>query len=533
MNRLNQLRDRFLMNERFSAAVNSAIIVVMMTCVATMAIQVVERLLPGWQGGHWAGVALVVALESVLSARLAQRLNLSVWNAVLYRVTELIVIFLALKVVTYARAGWGQLLADLPRWESDFNTFFNGEYVFACVLNGGIWLGSWMMASATLELEGDVVWLERDSGVREHSRMEARRRLAGQVFGIGALLLAMVAVVRSNLSLLGIQAPALQSSLINVLLYFVLGLLLISQAHFAVLRATWSLEHISISPDMAQRWTVYSLAMLVGVAAVVALLPTRYSLGLLGTLGYVFSVVSWVVMGVVAFGLMLIGTLLGLLASLFGMRVPTMTAQPPSTAPPPAAAIGPSLPWYEVLKSAAFWVVFIGIIAYAAYYYLSRRTGLVKYLRRSSLWRWLTGVWRLLRGGVKELNQILVAAMQDGWRRLRPARGEGAWRYVSVRNLSPRDRVRFFYQALLRRGAESGLPRQPFQTPYEYENDLTAALPEEEEDVAALTDGFMEARYSQHPVSAQVAEAIHRRWEQVRQALRARREKKARSSEVR
>ena len=275
MNRLSQLRDRFLMNERFSAAVNAVIVVAMMTCVATMAIQVVERLLPGWNGGHWAGVALVVALESVLSTRLANRLNLSVWNSALYRLTELVVIFIALKIVVYAWAGWGQLLADIPRWQSDFNTFFTGEYVFACVLNGGIWLGSWMMASAALDLEGDVLLLERDRGVIENSRTDARRRLAGQVFGIGALLLVMVALVRSNLSLLGIQAPALQSSLISILLYFVLGLLLISQAHFAVLRATWSLEHISISPGMAQRWTAYSVAMLIGVAAMVALLPTR------------------------------------------------------------------------------------------------------------------------------------------------------------------------------------------------------------------------------------------------------------------
>ena len=529
MNRLSQLRDRFLMNERFSAAVNAVIVVVMMTCVATMAIQVVERLLPGWHGGHWAGVALVVALESVLSTRLANRLNLSVWNSALYRITELVVIFIALKIVIYAWAGWGQLLADIPRWQSDFNTFFTGEYVFACVLNGGIWLGSWMMASATLDLEGDVLLLERDRGVIENSRTDARRRLAGQVFGIGALLLVMVALVRSNLSLLGIQAPALQSSLIVILIYFILGLLLISQAHFAVLRATWSLEHISISPGMAQRWTAYSVAMLVVVAVMVALLPTRYSLGLLSTLGYVFSAVSGVVMGVLAFGLLLIGTLLAMLANLLGVNLPAMpAAPPPSTTPPPAVATGPSPLWYEVLKSAAFWVVFVGIVVYAAVYYLSRRKGLVKFLRRSSLWRWLTGVWRLLRGGMKELNQMLVAAVQDGWRRLRPARAEAGWRYVNVRNMSPRDRVRFFYQALLRRGAESGLPRQPSETPYEYEGDLTAALPDEDDDLAALTDGFVEARYSQHPISAQMAEAVRRRWEKLREALRARRERLSR-----
>ncbi len=529
MNRLNQLRDRFLMNERFSAVVNSVIIVVMMTCVATVVIQVGQRLVPEWQGGYWAGVALVVAVESVLSARLANKLNLSVWNWVLFRASELIFIFIALKLVIYARVGFGQLWADLPRWQSDFNSFFDGEYLFACVLNGGIWLGSWTLESTVLEMEGDLQLLEHDRDIRETGRAVARQRLGAEVFGIGALLLVLVAVLRSNLNLLGIYSPALQTSLTNVLLYFVLGLLLFSQAHFAVLRATWSLERIKISPDMAQRWTAYSVAMLVGVGLVVAVLPTRYSLGLLGTLSYILNAVTLAAMTVLVVGVALIASLLSWLAGLMGVKLaPLAPTPPPRATPPPAVPTGPPVPWFDVLKSVAFWAVFLAIVGYAAYYYLSQRKGVAAFLRRTPLWRWLLGAWRLLRGGVSELNQMLTAAVQEGLRRLRPARGEEPWRYLNVRNLSPRDRVRFFYLALLRRSAESGLPRRPSETPYEYENDLTASLPESHEDLTALTDNFMEARYSQHPISTQVADAVRRHWEHVRQALQARREKKGR-----
>jgi len=530
MNPLNQLRERFLMNERFSAVVNAILIVVMMTCVATMVVQVGERLVPEWQGGYWAWVALVVAIESVLSARLADRLRLSTWNYVAFRAIELVFIFIALKLVMYARLGFGQLWADLPRWQRDFNSFFDGEYLFACVLNGGIWLSSWSLASTVMEMEGDVLLLERDRGIIETGRAVARRRLAGQVFGIGALLLVLVALLRSDLSLLGINTPALQTSLTNVLLYFVLGLLLLSQAHFAVLRATWSLEHIKISRDMAQRWTAYSVAMLVGVGLVVAALPTRYSLGLLGTLSYLFNAVMLAVMTVLVLAVALLVSLISWLASALGLNfVPPPSALPtPVPTPPPRGVVGPPVPWFDVLKSVAFWAVFLGIVGYVAFYYLSQRKGVAAFLRRSPLWRWLQGAWRLLRGGVRELNQILAAAVQEGLRRLRPARGEEPWRYVNVRNLSPRDRVRFFYQALLRRGAENGLPRRPSETPYEYENDLTTSLPESEEDLAGLTDSFMEARYSQHPISAQVADLVRRHWEHVRQALQARREKKGR-----
>jgi hypothetical protein len=364
----------------------------------------------------------------------------------------------------------------------------------------------------------------------ETSRTVARRNLGAQVFGIGALLLVLVALLRSNLNLVGIHSPALQTSLTNVLAYFVLGLLLFSQAHFAVLRATWSLEHIAISPNMAQRWTAYSVAMLVIVGLVVAVLPTRYSLGLLGTLSYLFNVVMLAMMMVLLLAFALMASALSWLASLLGVKLMPLgpAVPPPLPTPTPAGPTGPPLPLFEVVKSAAFWVVFLGIVGYAAFYYLSQRKGVAAFLRRTPLWHWLVGAWRLLRGGVKELNQIIAAAVQEGLRRLRPAPGEEPWRYLNVRNLSPRDRVRFFYQALLRRSAESGLPRRPSQTPYEYENDLTVSLPESEADLAGLTDNFMEARYSQHPISAQVAEGVRRHWEQVRQALRARREKKSR-----
>jgi hypothetical protein len=530
MNRFNPIRDRFLMNERVSAAVNAVLIVAMLTCVATVVIQVGQRLVPEWQGAQWVWVAAAVVLEAVLSARLAHKLNLSTWGWALFRATEVVFIFSLLKLVIYTRVGFGQLWVDLPRWQSNFNTFFDGEYLFACVLNGGIWLAGWMLVGTALEMEGDELLLEPDHGIIETSRQAARQRLGAQVLGIGMVLLFLVALLRSNLNLIGIQAPALQTSLLNVLLYFVLGLVLFSQGHFAVMRATWVMERIKIGPDMAFRWAAYSVALLVAVGLVVSVLPTRYSLGLLGTLNYLLTMVIASVMGALALFVALVSTLIAWVAGLLGLNnAPAVPATPvPLLTPPPDLAPGIPLPWFEVLKSVFFWVVFLGVVSYSVYYYLSQRKGVASLLRRTPLWHWLTGAWRRLRGGMKTLNQALAAAMQAGLQRLRSGPSPEAWRYVNVRNLSPRDRVRFFYLALLRRGGETGLPRRPSQTPYEYETDLTVSLPEVDADLAALTDGFIEARYSQHPISTLVADAMRRHWEQVRLALQARRGKRSR-----
>jgi len=218
---------------------------------------------------------------------------------------------------------------------------------------------------------------------------------------------------------------------------------------------------------------------------------------------------------------------MGWLTRLLGARplnLPPTPAATPAPLPPPAPA-GPPVPLLEALKSALFWVVFLAIIGYSIFYYANRQKEVARFLRRLPLWRWVVRGWRAVWGGVQALNQQLSAAVQLGLRRLRPSVGSAPWRYVSLRRMSPAERVRFFYLALVRRGGESGLPRRSSETPYEYENDLNASVPEADEDVAALTEAFVEARYSRHPITAKAAEAVRRHWELLRKQLQPRRKR--------
>jgi hypothetical protein len=119
------------------------------------------------------------------------------------------------------------------------------------------------------------------------------------------------------------------------------------------------------------------------------------------------------------------------------------------------------------------------------------------------------------------MNRGLVEALQTGLRRLRPASPVQPWRYLNLRQLSPRERVQFFYRAMVRRGGQSGLPRKPAQTPFEYENTLRPAVSEHEDDLAGLTRAFVEAQYSPHPITPQNAVEAQGHWKRIRQALRA------------
>ena len=76
--------------------------------------------------------------------------------------------------------------------------------------------------------------------------------------------------------------------------------------------------------------------------------------------------------------------------------------------------------------------------------------------------------------------------------------------------------------AMIRRGGEQGLPRKPSQTPSEYALTLEKKLPAAGEDIDAITEAFVEARYSRREVDAREADLVKATWERIRRALRER-----------
>ena len=136
--------------------------------------------------------------------------------------------------------------------------------------------------------------------------------------------------------------------------------------------------------------------------------------------------------------------------------------------------------------------------------------------RLTRLWNWLGKLFTNVQKGI---SRSLQAARE----RLRAAVGASALpvgSYLSTRRLDPRQKITFFYLALIRRGGEKGLPRRPSQTPYEYASTLERALPEVEEDIDTLTQAFIEARYSPRPVQAEQVNLVKSTWERLRKTIR-------------
>jgi hypothetical protein len=77
----------------------------------------------------------------------------------------------------------------------------------------------------------------------------------------------------------------------------------------------------------------------------------------------------------------------------------------------------------------------------------------------------------------------------------------------------------YFYLSTLRRADEQGIPRKVDQTPYEYEEVLKRELADSQIEVGALTQAFVEARYSPQPVDTEKVKRTQHYWQQLRQVF--------------
>jgi hypothetical protein len=508
-----------LANERATIYLGYGIVAAMLVCAVVPFIDMGERLVARWDGRYLLPFFFLVALEALLSWRVSGKFMFPTREWFLFRGTEFVVMFAGLKAYIYQHRGWDRFWADLPRWREHFGTFFDGEYFVAYLLVVMTWTVATRFAISLNELEGDeqLLRLERESAVQS-DRAGTRRRLIADVFLVGGVMLLVTALVRSDLRLLGVEVSPLQTGLLNVVLYFVLGLVLLALSQFAVLRARWNLDRVPIAHNIAPRWALYSLVILLvsGLAAI--LLPTNYSLGLLDTLAIIITAIQFVLYFFILLLLLPFQLLLSLLLGR-ALRLPPLPSRPPELPPQPLADPGAPVPWIEVLRSIIFWAVLIGILCFSIYYYLRQRSDLLAALSKLPGWQWLKKALWWMRGGVRRVNETIAGAIRLVIGR-RGASLVASWDYIGLRGLSPRDRVRFYYLALVRRAGEAGLPRQPAETPLEFQDHLGPRLAETRSELESLTGAYMEARYSDHPVSAQAANQARSLWERLRQVLR-------------
>ena len=521
----NHLHELFRWNERSSALMQNTLVILMLVCFSESLVQVGEHLVPGWNGGYLVVVSTLVAIEASYSRRAIKGIVFFTPEWFRFRGVEWVMLLVGLKLVIYMVHGIGQLWTDIPLWRADFvEHFLTGEYLAGIALIYLIWTLAGTFVEQLMMLEGDekILAAERASGIVEH-RPEVRRRLANLVLLIGGVMIFLSGLIRLEWQALWGSTPPYSGGVLNVVIYFLLALILLSLTQFSILRVNWSLQRIPISRNLAVRWLAYSAVFLTIISAIALVLPTHYSIGLLSTLGYLLSLL----MSLISFLVVILITpflfLLSLLGRLLGkqeqVEPPDFTRIVPQA--PPVAA---SPPWQELLKSLIFWAVFVGIVGYSLYHYVKQNEELFSSLRRLPFAAGFIRFWNWLRHWAYGVNRGVAATVQAGLRRLRERRsivtaGRG-WGFINLRRLSPRQQVMFFFLALVRRGGERGIPRHLSQTPYEYSQTLQQQLPDVEVDVNTMTEQFVEAFYSRHEITSERVGFVQRCWQRVKRALR-------------
>jgi hypothetical protein len=509
--------------------VRPVLVASMMTCLATPLVLLLQLVLPGWGGTYFLVFCFFAALEGIVSERVLQRQRITGWAYVGSRAAEALILVLLLKFANYVPMGVDQLWSDAQLWPSRPGQFFGSLDLFTAGCFLLLWLGALLVSRQVSELDmhefadaapsdktssAYYLWLTQRPPARDRQRA---LELLGEMFMWGGIAMLISSALIQKL------IPTAQALAIPTLLFFALGVALLSQARFSVTYAGWRLQGALVQPSLARRWLLWAALFLTGVALASSLLPTEYAMG---PVSAALSVLR-IVVGILVFIVMTLFFLLTLPLALLlpSVDLPSRPKLPSLNAPPPElTSVGESPGWLEAVGSALFWVIVLSIVGFAVFRFVQDRLGATPELpsAEGGWWgrflAWLRGIWK----GWRTLRHDIRSRL--GQRH--PERGGGLTRrmpgarFWSLRRLSPRDLVRYFYLSTVRRAGQAGQPRVPGQTPYEYEADLGEHFTEVEPELSGLTEAFVKARYGYEAVETADAEAVKPLWRRIKAALR-------------
>jgi hypothetical protein len=323
---------------------------------------------------------------------------------------------------------------------------------------------------------------------------------------------------------LGLQ-PAL---LIIMLLYFGIGFWLLSQAKLMEMNARWLVNNITKDEQMERSWQRSSLLILLLVGLIAAFLPIGPTLAI----GRILNALIFALLFIINLLVFLISLPIALLFALLANRsiaegapIPPLAPQAlADNVPPGLSSLGETV---AMVLSSAFWSIFAVVVVLALLFFLRERKNLSQEKSVVALWQrfiaWLEEFWWRFRMRVNAVRlQFPVHLAKEKGREKGGESGKGHWRFIRLSGLSPREQIRYFYLSTVRRAGERGIKRETAETPLEYAEDLKDNWPEVEEEVEALTDAFLKARYSDKPITSDDVPDVKETWKDVRRQLKKR-----------
>jgi hypothetical protein len=510
------------------------LIAIMIMCINMALVNLVRLINPSWRGTYFLIGMLLTTVEGIYSYRILKLVRSRGISLLRYRLAEWAVLILILKILNFADKPLSAVWLELQAlWQNPAN-FINLEFYIVLLLAFTAW-GAATSTMADFEELHDPYTFRSDNVLPLDD-------LARRFFWGGIFLVVISGVTQWGLraglaSLIDFRRPTLSGVIFNVLVYFTVGLMLLSQAHLTTLMMRWRIQKITVASNLVRQWAKYGFLFLGFITFVVFLLPTGYTLGFLTSAAIVIQYLLGLLAFLVELLLFLISLPLLWLLSLLGQSPNNVGSAP--LAPPPiwpgGSAGGQPVSWLEALRSLIFWLLAMAIAWYLIKIYLNDHPELLDALKRfkptaflikllTQLWNWLTG---LAQAGLELLPKKVAPSPQAS------GRGKAArWRWLGLKNGSPRQQIIYYYLNTLQRARQAGRSRQAHETPYEYEPNLSQTIPKARSAVDLLTQAFIHARYSRGPFHQAQAALARQFWQQIRRELkRAKKEKDVESEE--
>lgn len=497
-----------------------------------------------WQPLSW--FIFVVALQSALTTLWLYHPDRRQVGRVPYRVAEIIVLILAARLLTWFVVGSPPRLAEWRDYLLHPFILLDGVFVTYAALALLAWERSLSLSLIFSRLAlgmDEAAYYQQPAAVRSQDNYNPfkvdRQELVNQFLqswlSMGVLLVICAAVttfeVRQlartfrNLTRLGLT-PEMLLALIS---YFLIGFWLLSQARLSAIYARWVAAGVTTQPSVWQRWNRTSLWLLLAIAGIAALLPIGSTIGLSRILqavgGVLFLAGGFLFTLVVSLISLLLSPIMGSNGS---QAAASPSPEPLPTSPPPDFFQQTPLPPNDTVAlvlGGLFWAVVIAVVVAALVFFLRERGYRFRLPAftafRLQMQTWWHIFWQRLRGQVVEIRHRLRP--QPTHSETEASISPPPWRYLRLSGLPPREQIRFFYLAAVRRARERGVPRKDSETPLEFAQDLKANWPEAEGQVETLTDAFLAARYSRQELGETDVAPVKRTWQQVRASLRQRR----------
>lgn len=485
-------------------------------------------------------IVLFVTLEGVYTTLWIDRPGQRLLNKTSYRLAESLIILVAIRLITWLLANsWpdADTLLSYLRSPGDIiaEPFFLGSAAFcflawawAITITEGfkeLALNSAEMRYYLLPVR-DRPQIERPSTPFRSNAFEA----FGRHFLWGAILITCFAAVstievaqltESNWRNIG-RLPFPPGMLLALLAFFGSGFALLSQARLAVLSSKWLYGRADKTIAIEQSWVRQTGWLLGIIGTIAAFLP----LGSTTLIGRLLELIIRLIFYLGALFTFLFFSFIALLFPDDGVE-PEAPADTFEFQPPPSIeafpSVGTSEPGFPILGT-IFWIIAGIATIMAIIFFLNDRGIKIPAPNWRKIWGAITTWWRNLWRVVVEQaidvrDAIITRLVRD---EIEPDQNQ-PWRFIRLNSLSPRQKLRYFYLSTIQRADKGALARQDSETPLEYAAELKEHLPTVEEEIDAVTAGFLQARYDDKEISAADVEQVEPLWKTLRSAIKQQR----------